>query len=186
MVQREAIYLGTPRQFVTAAEVFGWELYGRGVERQLGTRYGVDDDLHMGGQWVPTETREPVLAFVNLRGLGHIMAQQIGNERTRLKCFCEDDEVWPFIESWWLDLVAELGRLGSIEAAPAAAPEPDPLSKWEPKSVEMIEQLSIAGQSLVYICGQVKESEATVKRIRDELDKAGRIKIKRKSPKIKP
>lgn len=184
MIKREAVYLGTPRQFVTAAEVYGWELYGQGIERQMGTRYGVDEDMHMGGQWLPSDTREPVLSFVDLRGLGHIMAQQIGNERTRLVCFCEQDAAWPFVEPWWLDLLAELGRLGRIEGN--AAPEPDPLSKWEPKSVEMIEQLSIAGRSLVYICGQVKESEATVKRIRNELDKAGRIKIKRKSPKIKP
>ena len=119
MIKREAVYLGTPRQFVTAAEVYGWELYGQGIERQMGTRYGVDEEMHMGGQWLPSETREPVLAFVDLRGLGHIMAQQIGDGRTRLVCFCEQDAAWRFVEPWWLDLVAELGRLGSIDAAPA-------------------------------------------------------------------
>lgn len=141
MVEREAVYLGTPRQFVTAAEIFGWRLYGQGIERQLGTRYGVDADMHMGGQWLPADTREPVLAFVNLRGLGHIMAQQIGNERTLLLCFCEDDAAWPFVEPWWLDLLAELARLECIEGDAPESTQSEPTQSAKQLTPEQIETM---------------------------------------------
>lgn len=68
----------------------------------------------------------------------------------------------------------------------AVIPSPNPLSKWNTESIDTIERMTNAGSSVVEIVANVPESEATVKRIRQESARQGRVKLKHRRVKLKP
>ena len=72
------------------------------------------------GQWCKINIRPAKWWTRNDLNTG-IVAQALPNQRSLLVLWCEDQD-WPEIEPYWLELIAELRRLGCIESAEAELP----------------------------------------------------------------
>ena len=126
-IEREKVYLGTPAQFIAATVLYDSRMLLRhGNKGHFCYAFYSNSPPSELASSARIEIRPAKLWTRQDLDTG-IAAQTLPNQRSLLVLWCKDRD-WPEIEPYWLDLIAELSRLGYIEAGEAelvvAKPEP--------------------------------------------------------------
>ena len=164
IIDREAIFTGTVAQFLGLADAFDARRYSEGVLRIHDTRVKV---------WPAGQTPGHD---------GFIDCVELPENRTLLVCWAAPED-WAVIEPYWLELVAELRRLGCIEDAPAAVTGPNRRPGRPSPSLQMKLKIwegwqEVRGrQSQEHYCQLLNPPirPRTLRNYRDDLIRAGMI-----------
>ena len=136
MIEREAIFLGTPASFESTVLLYDSRLLRRRVPGLKVSRYCFDvrysaiepilpswpppkpaqprQAVANPGQWCKIGIEPPSWPLFAKPPEAGIIAQLLPGERSLLVLWCESG-AWDAVEPHWLDLIAELQRFGLIE-----------------------------------------------------------------------
>lgn len=221
MIEREAIFLGTPASFESTVLLYDSRLLRRRVPGLKVSRYCFDvrysaiepiwpswpppkpaqprQPVANPGQWCKIGIEPPSWPLFEKSPDAGIIAQLMPGERSLVVLWCEE-RAWQVVEPHWLDLIAELQRLGLIEAGqdqpPAdlrSVPKPPP-EREDPeyltKRRQYVKEHWLKGESQKDILRGLRkavhsvQSRSTVGRDLDWLEERGEIPPRPKRKKV--